>query len=78
MFCYGKQKSIEEIREDKSEAFKRLSNKKDSQEYKEWFLKYNPANGKITKSTRLKKGKKITKKYKKAFNKTRKNTDFLY
>jgi hypothetical protein len=78
MFCYGKQKSIEEIREDKSEAFKRLSNKKDSQEYKEWFLKYNPANGKITKSTRLKKGKKITKKYKKAFNKTRKNTEFLY
>ena len=76
--CYGKQKSIEEIREDKAEAFKRLVNKKDTQEYKEWFLKYNPASGKITKSKHSRKGKKRTKKSKKPLNKTRKNTDFLY
>lgn len=76
--CYGKQKSIEEIREDKAEAFKRLVNKKDTQEYKEWFLKYNPASRKITKSKHSRKGKKRTKKSKKTFNKTRKNTDFLY
>jgi len=76
--CYGKQKSIEEIREDKAEAFKRLVNKKDTQEYKEWFLKYNPASGKITKAKHSRKGKRRTKKSKKPLNKTRKNTDFLY
>lgn len=40
--CYGKQPSMEDLRSEKAKMYKELINKKDSKEYKEWFLKYNP------------------------------------
>ena len=40
--CYGKQKTLEDIRTKKAEKFKELITKKGTNEYDEWFLKYNP------------------------------------
>ena len=42
--CYGKQKTIENIRNEKADQFKRLKNKRKSREYEKWFLRYNPEN----------------------------------
>jgi hypothetical protein len=42
--CYGKQKTIEDIRNDKAEQFRRLKNKRKTREYDKWFLRYNPEN----------------------------------
>jgi len=42
--CYGKQKTIEDIRNEKAEQFKRLKNKRKTREYDKWFLRYNPEN----------------------------------
>jgi hypothetical protein len=38
--CYGKQKRLEDIREEKTDMFKKL--KKGTREYEMWFLKYSP------------------------------------
>jgi hypothetical protein len=82
IFCYGKQASIEEIRAEKSDAYKRLRDKRDTKEYNEWFLNYSPANGKITKQKSNKNNKNATKRsIKKKQRKTKKykkNNDFLY
>ena len=40
--CYGKQKGLEEIRSEKSEAYKKLSINKKSREYQFYFLRYMP------------------------------------
>ena len=40
--CYGKQKSLESIREFKKEAFERLKNDRTSEEFEQLFLKYTP------------------------------------
>ena len=40
--CYGKQKTLEDIRTEKSKQFKKLKTKKKSNEYDKWFLRYNP------------------------------------
>jgi len=40
--CYGKQKTLEDIRTEKSKQFKKLKTKKNSNEYNKWFLRYNP------------------------------------
>jgi hypothetical protein len=44
MDCYGKQETLETIRAEKTEMFKKLSDKRGSREYEMWFLKYSPAN----------------------------------
>jgi hypothetical protein len=44
--CYGTQETLEHIRALKAEKFKELENKKTSEEYQQWFLKYNPASNK--------------------------------
>ena len=41
--CYGKQKTLEDIRSEKAEKYKELANKRGTVEYDEWFLKYNPS-----------------------------------
>jgi hypothetical protein len=46
--CYGKQLTMEEIRSQKAERFKALSNKRGTREYDYYFLKYNPATKKRT------------------------------
>jgi hypothetical protein len=40
--CIGKQSTLEQIRSDKADKYKELKDKKDTPEYDEWFLKYNP------------------------------------
>jgi len=40
--CYGKQLTMEEIRSEKTEIFKKLATKRNTEEYQMWFLKYNP------------------------------------
>lgn len=42
MTCYGKQETLESIRAKKATKFKELRNKRNSKEYEEWFLRYNP------------------------------------
>ena len=66
--CYGKQKSIEEIKEEKTLKFKELKNKPNSKEYQTWFLKYRPAD--IKNEKRKKKDKKKTLKNNKKNNKS--------
>ena len=41
--CYGKQPTMEDLRAEKAEMFRKLANKRGTREYDEWFLKYNPA-----------------------------------
>lgn len=47
--CYGKQKTIEDIRTEKAEQFKRLKNKRKTREFDKWFLRYNPENNSVNK-----------------------------
>ena len=47
--CYGKQKTIEDIRNEKAEQFKRLKNKRKSRNFDKWFLRYNPENNSANK-----------------------------
>ena len=54
--CYGKQASLEDIRAEKALKFKELADKRGSEEYQMWFLKYNPADlkekNKLNKTTK--------------------------
>ena len=71
--CYGKQLTMEKIREEKTEKYKELKNKRNSKEWDWYFLKYSPADKDEKKMTKLqenKKNKKNKKHSKK--NKTRK------
>ena len=73
--CYGKQKSIEEIKEEKTLKFKELKTKPNSKEYQNWFLKYSPAdikNEKIKRKDKNKDKKKTLKNNKKNNKSTRK------
>jgi hypothetical protein len=47
--CYGKQPTLESIRAAKVKKYEELKNNRNSPEYEDWFLKYNPASkyGKI-------------------------------
>lgn len=40
--CYGKQPTIESIRAEKATKFRELKDKRNTREYEEWFLRYNP------------------------------------
>ncbi len=60
--CYGKQHSMNDIVEHKSEMFEKLKNKKNSKEFETYFLKYIPKK----KSKKSKKSKKNIKKTKKS------------
>jgi hypothetical protein len=57
LLCIGKQTSLEQIRSDKAEKYKELKDKKNTPEYDEWFLKYNPHMGRrqVLKKNRIKK-----------------------
>jgi len=43
--CYGKQKTVEDIRAEKTAKFRELSGDRTSKEYQMWFLKYVPKDG---------------------------------
>ena len=69
--CMGHQETVEEMRAEKAEKYNELKDKKKSQEYDEWFLRYRPfeTNEKETqaKTKRNKKKKKQTRKRKGIF-----------
>ena len=51
--CYGKQSTLEEIKNEKAEKYKELQGKRGTREYDEWFLRYVPAdNDKKSNSTK--------------------------
>jgi hypothetical protein len=67
--CYGKQMTLESMRNEKAEKFKELKDKRDSKEYEEWFLRYNPNDKKgVKKTKRRKKTKKTTTQKRGLFN----------
>lgn len=67
--CYGTQSTLESMRQEKTNKFEELKNKKNSKEYEEWFLKYTPATDK--KKSHTKKKTDTKKKYNKS---TKKNS----
>ena len=64
--CYGKQLTIEKMREEKAEKYKELKNKRGTKEWDWYFLRYTPGN------ERDKNGKKQTNKRKTNKRKTNK------
>ena len=68
--CYGKQLTLEGIREEKANKFKELSNKRHGKEWEYYFLKYDPAkkNENKKRKTQKKKKKKRKRKTRKFFN----------
>jgi hypothetical protein len=48
--CYGKQDTLEEMRNTKSEKYKELKGERGSKEYESWFLRYVPFEEKTNKS----------------------------
>jgi hypothetical protein len=80
--CYGKQGTLADMRNKKTEMFNELKDKRESKQYEQWFLKYQPGEKKIyeqqviTKNTRKAKKAKKAKKARKT-RKTRKtNSDY--
>lgn len=69
--CYGKAHTLEDINKTKGEMFKKLKHDKQSLEYKQWFLRYNPAS--FFEYNKMNNGKKHDKKSSK---KTLKKTTF--
>jgi hypothetical protein len=61
--CYGKQDTLEEMRNTKALKYKELKGKKKSREYESWFLRYIPFEEKIDKEEKKleKQVKKLTK-----------------
>lgn len=60
--CYGNEKTLEEIRELKTNKFKELKNYRKSSEYEKWFFRYIPKEKNITKKKNNTKNKNNTKK----------------
>ena len=40
--CIGEQPTLETMRNEKTQMFEKLKDKRDTKEYEEWFLKYTP------------------------------------
>ena len=57
--CYGEQETLQKVLEHKAKKFEELKNKPNSDEYKEWFLKYTPASSGVKPSTTKKTHKHI-------------------
>ena len=62
--CYGKQATLGSIREEKAKKYEELKDKRGSEEWNEWFLRYvpkqlEPQSKKPTKNTRRKRKPKI-------------------
>ncbi len=72
--CMGHQESVEEMRAEKAEKYNELKDKKKSEEYEEWFLRYRPSETKeITKEPQNK-----TKRNKKKKRQTRKRKGIFF
>jgi hypothetical protein len=74
--CYGKQDTLEEMRNTKAEKYKELKNKRNSKEYESWFLRYVPFEEKMKKEEKkednMKKGNNSSKHGTKKHNKKNK------
>ena len=51
--CYGKQNTLEDMRNEKSEKFKELKNNRKSKEFESWFLRYVPYDKQLEKESNL-------------------------
>ena len=60
--CYGKQDTLEEMRNTKAEMYKELKGKRGTKEFDSWFLRYVPFEEKMEKEER-KKHKHVGKKH---------------
>lgn len=75
--CYGKQLTLEKMREEKASKFKELQNKRHGKEWDYYFLKYSPASEAEKKTTGKKRARKTKRKTKRKRRKrTRKNRFF--
>lgn len=63
--CMGHQETVEEMRAEKAEKYIELKDKKNSEEYDEWFLRYRPLEKKEEKQTNNKSRHKRDKKKRK-------------
>lgn len=74
--CYGKQDTLEEMRNTKSEKYKELKNKRNTKEYESWFMRYVPfeENNEVHTTDRKINNRK-TKKNGTRLNKTKKHTN---
>jgi hypothetical protein len=74
--CYGNQPTLESIRSEKADMFRKLKGKRSTSEWDDWFLKYNPgensAKGRNEMKVEERKPKNATVK------KKRKVSEFLY
>jgi hypothetical protein len=77
--CYGKQLTMEELRAEKAKKFEELMNDRTSEEYQEWFLKYNPAKNRIKEpmAKTIKEKTPVKKRRKTARNVAKKSSGFL-
>jgi hypothetical protein len=57
--CYGKQDTIEDMRETKARKYKELRKEKGTREYEMWFLKYAPSSYRGTKKPKNKTMKRL-------------------
>ena len=73
--CYGKQETLESMRAEKTEKFMELKDKRDTDEYESWFLRYVPREqGKLKgKKAAIKRVKTAVEKTGKTINKTVRN-----
>lgn len=55
--CIGEQPTLETMRNEKTEMFEKLKDKRDTKEYEEWFLKYTPVTEPKPKKTKTRKSK---------------------
>ena len=74
--CYGEQSTIESMRSEKAQMFKKLKSKRGTKEYDEWFLRYIPAETKSSKSTTKKAKKQKTKRKNKTLKRKNKGKTF--
>ena len=63
--CYGSQMTLEKMREEKSDMYKKLKNKRNSREYEWYFLRYVPSEKYGKKKSKRKNKKKKRKKTRK-------------
>ena len=71
--CYGTQPTLETMRDEKSNKFRELKEKKGTKEYDEWFLKYTPdVKTKTTTKTKTKKQKEDKKRKNRTIKKKKK------
>jgi len=76
--CYGKQQSLEELREQKALKYKELKNKRNSEEYESWFLRYIPFEEEQNKKNKKRQTKKKRDNKKSNNKKSKKNiVDFF-